>query len=99
MCHDTQVKVRRGCSGLCSVLPWDQTQALRLVWQLAGLVNDFCLFAYCLFLDTGFLCCPRYLGTHAVDQAGLNSEIHLPLPLPTSNAGIKGMCHHPTYTG
>ena len=51
--------------------------------QKMMLVSFVCLFVFvCLFLffETGFLCSPGCPGTHFVDQAGLDSEICLPLP-------------------
>jgi hypothetical protein len=44
--------------------------------------EEFCLFV-CLFVCFQVrvsLCSPGCPGTHSVDQAGLNSEIHLSLP-------------------
>lgn len=49
----------------------------------------FCLGSF----ETGFLylCRPDCLGTHSIDQAGLEPiEIFLYLP----STGIKGICHH-----
>jgi hypothetical protein len=49
------------------------------------------LFFVLVFWDKISLCSPGCLGTHSVDQAGLelrNSPVCLP------SAGIKGMCHH-----
>lgn len=47
--------------------------------------------------ETGFLCAALALMKLSVGQADLElTEIHLPLPPPPSNAGIKGLghCHH-----
>jgi hypothetical protein len=50
------------------------------------------LFFFLCFQDSVSLGSPGGPRTHSVDQSGLNSEIHLPLP-PTS--GFKGVNHHP----
>jgi hypothetical protein len=49
---------------------------------LQHVLRVFCFgFGFGFFQDKVSLCSPDCPGTHSVDQADLNSEIHLPLPL------------------
>jgi hypothetical protein len=57
---------------------------------IKGLTLASCLFV-CLFGDRISLCSPSCLGTHSVDQAGLELRN---LPALPPSAGIKGVCHH-----
>jgi hypothetical protein len=50
------------------------------------LVNTFCLFVWLVFQDRVSLCSPGGLGTHSVDQAGL--ELRNP---PASASRVLGL--------
>lgn len=54
---------------------------------------SFFFFLFILFLlwDRASQWSPGWIGTHSADRAGLNSEIHLPLPLECWD---KGMHYH-----
>ena len=61
------------------------------LFKSRGLCTFFFFCFFLVFQDRVSLCSPSCLGTHSVDQAGLelrNSPVCLP------SAGIKGMCHH-----
>jgi hypothetical protein len=77
---------------LCETRP-QHTQCFGVwFWLVGWLVGWF----FGFFRDRVSLCSPGCPGTHFVDQAGLESEIHLPLP---PKCWITGMRHHcPAHT-